>query len=146
MRKVIINLNNFIHTLLRTKAKSNEIIMLGPHCLKSSKCKQNIIDDINNCLLCGKCQTKSLVELSRKTGIRLNFASGGLMALGLVKDKRLSTIVAIACEKELVAGIFSLFSKKRILGITLNLPNGPCKDTNFDFDRLTKYINILLEI
>ncbi|MBM3254428.1 MAG: DUF116 domain-containing protein, partial [Candidatus Omnitrophica bacterium] len=115
-----------------------------PHCLKITPCNQKIVEDINNCLLCGRCQIKSLIELSRKTGIKLHLTNGGLMALELARDKRLFSIVAIACEKELVSGIFSVFPK-RVLGIPLNLPNGPCRDTNFDFKKLTNYINFLLE-
>lgn len=145
MKKFIINLNNLLVRLSGARAKSDQIIILGPHCLKITPCDQKIVEDINNCLLCGRCQIKSLIELSRETGIRLHFANGGLMALELVKDKKLTSIVAIACEKELVSGIFSVFPKRRVLAITLNLPNGPCKDTNFDFDKLSRFVNILLE-
>jgi len=129
---------------MRGRTKNNDVIILGAHCLKFSPCKQEIVKDIENCLRCGKCQIKSLVELSKEKGVKLHFASGGLMALEKIKDSKQAVIVAIACEDELLSGIFRAFPRK-ILGIVLERPKGPCKDTNFDFERLKKYIIFLLE-
>jgi len=126
-----VKLFNSITHLRRTRCKPEELLVLLPSCLQNSQCKQRITTDINECKRCGRCKVKDMIELCEKHGVRCTMATGGRLALQMAKDKAVKAVVAVACEKELVEGIWALFPKPS-LGVVNLRPNGPCTDTDVD--------------
>jgi hypothetical protein len=70
-------------------------------------------------------------------------ATGGRLALELAKAEGVKAIVAVACEKELQAGLTGVFPKPS-LGIINLRPHGPCRDTDVDLGEVEEAIAWLL--
>ena len=97
--KKFVSLNNMMTRLRKKKCPPEGLLLLFPHCIQNSNCKQNIKHEINECIRCGKCKVKDLLELSEEYGISIAVASGGRIALKRVMAKEVQGVVAIACEK-----------------------------------------------
>ncbi len=142
--KKFVSLNNLVTKLKKNKCSPGSLLLLFPHCIQYSKCKQNINVDLSECKRCGKCKVKDLMELSEEYGVSIAIANGGRIALQRVMAKEIRGVIAIACEKELRIGIMAALSK-RILGVTNLRPHGYCIDTDVVLDDVKKAIEQFLE-
>ena len=129
MLELLIRLNNWITRKRGGRVNRDQILLLLPHCLQNSSCQHNIMNDLNNCRRCGKCDIAELLKLRDKYGIRCAVVGGGRQALACVKDKGIKAVVAVACAKELLDGIRASLPK-RVLAVCNTRPHGPCKDTS----------------
>ena len=118
--------------------------MLLPSCLQYSQCKQKISNDVAECKRCGRCKIKDVLELVDRYGCQCMVATGGRLALARARSKDVAAVVAVACEKELQAGMIAAFPKPAVGVINLR-PNGPCRDTDVDLSELEKAIKWFLE-
>lgn len=62
-------------------------------------------------------------------------APGGTEARRIIRATAPRAIVAIACERDLVAGIHETVPRIPIIGIPNTRPLGPCKDTSIDVEK-----------
>lgn len=85
---------------------------------------------------------KNLLELSERYGIQVAVASGGGMALEQVKNNKIRAIIAIACNKELRAGIRAVFPKP-VMAVPNKQPKGPCKDCLVEIEQVEKAVREL---
>jgi hypothetical protein len=122
---------NGLTRLRHSRCKPDELLVLVPSCLQRSQCPQKITNDIKECQRCGRCKINDIIALSEKYGTRCAVATGGRLALDLAKSNGVRAIVAVACEKELQAGLTGAFPKPS-LGIINRRPHGPCRDTDVD--------------
>lgn len=122
---------------------AGEMIVLCPHCLQNSACSFKIIVDAKNCRRCGKCSVKDLVEVTARYGVPVYFVAGGREAIRLVKQPAVKAIVAVACGKELFAGLLKSLPK-RVVTVHNEWPHGPCKDTFVDHRHVEEAIRALL--
>lgn len=142
--KKFVSLNNMMTRLRKKKSPPEGLLLLFPHCIQNSKCKQNIKHDINECVRCGKCKVKDLLELSEEYGISIAVASGGRIALKRVMAKDVQGVVAIACEKELRLGLMAAMPKA-IYAIPNQRPYGYCVDTDVYMDDVLKAIKFFVK-
>jgi hypothetical protein len=119
-----------------------EVIVLCPHCLQNSACACKILVDAKNCRRCGKCSIKDLVEVAARYQAPIHFVAGGREAVRLVKQPAVKAIVAVACGKELFAGLLKAFGK-RIVTVHNEWPHGPCKDTFVDYRKVEEALRLL---
>lgn len=141
--RLFVGLNRLrLRGVKKRKVKPADLLLLFSLCLQRSECPQKIINDLANCKRCGECLVKSLLELSERYGIQIVVASGGAMALEKVRAKNPQAIVAIACEKELRAGIRGVFPKP-VVAIPNKRPKGPCKDCVVDLEQVEKAVQEL---
>ncbi len=141
--KKFVSLNNLMTRLRKKKCPPEGLLLLFPHCIQNSKCKQNIKHDINECIRCGKCKVKDLLELSEEYGISISVASGGRVALKRVMAKEVQGVVAIACEKELRTGLMAAMPKA-IYAVPNQRPYGYCVDTDVYMDDVIKAIKFFV--
>ena len=134
---------NRLTRLRRSRCTPQEMLILVPSCLQRSECPQKITNDIHECRRCGQCKIKDIIELGEKYGVRCAVATGGRLAVELVKDQDVKAVVAVACEKELQAGMAAVFPKPG-LGVINLRPHGPCKDTDVDLAEVEEAIAWLL--
>ena len=80
----LIKLNNRLRGNHRGRA--DKILILTPSCLQNKDCKNNIVEDIQNCRKCGKCKIKDLLELSGKYKVKLAVATGGRLARQILQE------------------------------------------------------------
>ena len=141
--KQFVSLSNMMTKLRKKKCPPEGLLLLFPHCIQNSKCKQNIKHDLNECNRCGKCKVKDLLEVSEEYGISIAIASGGRIALKRVMAEEVQGVVAIACEKELRTGLMAAMPKA-IFAVPNLRPNGYCVDTDVYMDDVLKAVERFL--
>ena len=122
---------NLLTRLRRPHCRPGRLLVLLPSCLQSSQCAQKVVNDTANCRRCGRCKIRDLLELVERHGCQCSVVTGGRLALEIARGDRVDAIVAVACEKELQAGMWAVFPKPS-LGIMNLRPHGPCKDTDVE--------------
>lgn len=137
--KKLVSLNNLMTKLRKKKCPPEGLLLLFPHCIQNSKCKQNIKHDLSECIRCGKCKVKELLEVSEEYGISIAVASGGRIALKKVMAEEVQGVVAIACEKELRVGLMAAMPKA-IVAVPNLRPHGYCVNTDVYLDDVLKAV------
>ena len=145
MGRTMVKFFNFLTRLRRPTCRPEELLILIPSCLQRSECTRKITNDVGECLRCGKCKVKDVIELAEKYGARCAVATGGRLALEMGRDRAVKAVVGVACEKELSAGMSALFPKAS-LGVINLRPHGPCKDTDVDLEELEEAILRLIKV
>jgi len=136
-----IDLNNRI-VLRQLKTSPKRILLLMPHCLQFSDCEYRVTGKEIRCKMCGRCEIKDLVEISKRYDVKLSVATGGTMARNIVKRFEPDIIIATACERDLISGLRDTVSIPAI-GILNERPNGPCLDTRVDVKKISYFIEYL---
>lgn len=131
IRKVYVKLNNKYIYSNKYNIKSEEILILIPHCVQKNSCKLKVTTNIETCAKCGLCNIGDLVKLKEKTNINIFVATGGTLARKIIMDKKPKAVIAVACERDLTAGVQDV-KKIPVLGVFNKRPNGPCVDTSID--------------
>ncbi|HHU63867.1 MAG TPA: DUF116 domain-containing protein [Clostridiales bacterium] len=119
-----------------------EILILAPHCLQWSNCRHRITNSVDNCTMCGKCLIKDMVSLAKKYGVCLKVVSGGTQARRVVYESSPGAVIAIACERDLMAGIKEADGIP-VVGICNVRPKGPCTDTMVDLGLVERHLKQL---
>lgn len=122
-----------------TIMRSEELLVLVPHCVQQTHCKYRITHDVNNCRRCGECQIGELLLLKEKYGFHLKVVNGGTQARYAIKETSPKGIVAVACERDLSSGIIDTFPLP-VYGVINIRPEGPCMNTKIPFDSLEEGI------
>ncbi len=145
VRRLYTQINNYLVSKQKIPVvKGNNILLLTPHCIQWAKCPYKVTNDVMNCKLCGKCQVKDLVELSRKYDTGLSIVTGGTLARQNVVQKKPKAIVAIACERDLFSGIQDVKCIP-VLGIINERPEGPCYNTRINISKVEEAILYFLK-
>ena len=143
MSKALVKLLNLLTRVRRPRCRPDELLILVPSCLQRSECPQKITNDINECLRCGRCKVKDVLELSERYGTRRAVATGGRRALAMAQERSVRAVVAIACEQELKEGMTGVFPKPS-LGIINIRPHGPCTDTDVELEEVEEAVRWFL--
>lgn len=101
-------------------------------------------------LLLPRCLDKEgmqgVMALSARYGVPLFVAARGRYAREMIGKVRPRAVVAVACERDLVSGVHDVASRLPVLGTTIGLPEGPCKNTTVDLASLERRICTFLGI
>lgn len=143
IRKVYIKLNNNYIYSNRYKIKPEDILILIPHCIQKSECKLKITTNVRNCKSCGLCNVKDLIDLQDKYNVQVFIATGGTLARKKIKETRPNAVVAVACERDLTAGVQDI-RQVPVLGVFNKRPNGPCVDTKIDANEVENAIKFFI--
>ncbi len=126
--RYFIGVNNRMVSKKALRVRPEKLLLLLPHCLQRWECPHKITGNIRNCQRCGNCLISDLIEIADKNGINVEVATGGTLALRAVMEHKPEFIVAVACERDLIAGIREALPYP-VWGIFNLRPNGPCRDT-----------------
>jgi hypothetical protein len=95
-------------------------------------------------LLIPRCLAKETLEgvlgVAGRYKIPVFVATRGQLARRVIKERRPRAVVAVACERDMVSGLHDVAGKVPVLGLTLTLPSGPCKDTRLDLGLLEEWV------
>jgi hypothetical protein len=111
----------------RKGLRPDELLVLLPRCLD-------------------KASMQGAMDLSSRYGVPLFVASRGRYAREMIARVRPRAVVAVACERDLVSGVHDVASRLPVLGTTLGLPEGPCKNTTANLETLEEQIRSFLGI
>ena len=113
--------------VVRAKAvQKGELLLLIPRCLS-------------------KPALDGVLALSGKYDVPVFVATRGQLARRVIKERRPRAVVAVACERDMVSGLHDVAGRVPVLGLTMTLPAGPCKDAGLDLVQLEKWVQTFVK-
>jgi hypothetical protein len=95
-------------------------------------------------LLIPRCLSKETLDgvlgVAGKYGVPVFVATRGQLARRVIRERRPRAVVAVACERDMVSGLHDVAGKVPVLGLTMTLPSGPCKDALLDLGKLEDWV------
>lgn len=95
-------------------------------------------------LLIPRCLSKATLDgvlgVAGKYGVPVFVATRGQLARRVIRERRPRAVVAVACERDMVSGLHDVAGKIPVLGLTMTLPSGPCKDARLDLGQLEEWV------
>lgn len=92
----------------------------------------------------GKEGMQGALDVGARYGVPIFVAARGRYAREMIVRQRPRAVVAVACERDLVSGVHDVAGRLPVLGTTLALPDGPCKNATVDLASLESQIRTLL--
>ncbi len=86
-------------------------------------------------------QMAQMKEKCRSAGVSAVVVSGGGAARAAVRETRPSTVIGVACERDLLSGIHDLHPRISVIGIPNIRPEGPCRNTQADAGELGRMLS-----
>ena len=112
---------NSMALLRGRKVGTGELLLLIPRCLS-----RETLDGV--------------LGIAGKYGGPVFVATRGQLARRVIRERRPRAVVAVACERDMVSGLHDVAGKVPVLGLTMTLPSGPCKDAGLDLGRLEEWV------
>jgi hypothetical protein len=103
------------------KVGQGELLLLIPRCLS-------------------KVTLDGVLGIAGKYGVPVFVATRGQLARRVIRERRPRAVVAVACERDMVSGLHDVAGKIPVLGLTMTLPSGPCKDASLDLAQLERWV------
>jgi uncharacterized protein len=86
-----------------------------------------------------------ILEVAGRYEVPVFVATRGQLARRAIKERRPRAVVAVACERDMVSGLHDVAAKVPVLGLTMRLPSGPCKDAAVDLGRFETWVKSFVE-
>jgi hypothetical protein len=112
---------NALATVRGRKVGKGEMLLLIPRCLSKES-----LDGV--------------LGIAGKYGVPVFVATRGQLARRVIRERRPRAVVAVACERDMVTGLHDVAGKVPVLGLTMTLPSGPCKDARLNLGQLEDWV------
>ena len=112
---------NALAVMRGRKVGQGELLLLIPRCLS-------------------KITLDGVLGVAGKYGVPVFVATRGQLARRVIRERRPKAVVAVACERDMVSGLHDVAGKIPVLGLTMTLPSGPCKDASLDLEQLETWV------
>jgi len=119
-----IHLANRLSLLSEKTGSGEELLVLAPRCLRPE-------------LL------KGLRQMATDAGAQFAVVGGGEQALATVEEIAPAAVLAVACERDLVAGIRDVAPRLTVLGLANRRPEGPCRNSEIDLTEARRLLETL---
>jgi hypothetical protein len=103
------------------KVRANEMLILIPRCLS-------------------RAALDGVMDIAKRHDIATFVATRGAYARQVIRERRPRAVVAVACERDMVSGLHDVAGRLPVLGLTMQLPNGPCKDASIDLQKMERFV------
>ena len=140
----LLDYNNNINLEYVKKNKPKRVSILLPHCIQNYECIFRITSNIENCKKCGKCKIGDMIELKNEYNISIKVATGGTLARLYLREERPDFIIAVACKRDLVTGIYEMFPLK-VYGVFNKINESPCINTDVDIFEIKRILDLVLK-
>jgi uncharacterized protein len=108
--------------LARSRTVSpNELLILIPRCLS-------------------RASLDGVLDIARRYDVAAFVATRGQLARRVIRERRPKAVVAVACERDMISGLHDVAGRVPVLGLTMQLPNGPCKDASIDIGQMEEFV------
>jgi hypothetical protein len=101
--------------------RANELLILIPRCLS-------------------RAALDGVMDIAKRYNVAAFVATRGQLARRVIKERRPRAVVAVACERDMVSGLHDVAGRLPVLGLTMQLPNGPCKDASLDLGKMEEFV------
>jgi len=95
-------------------------------------------------VLIPRCLSKDTLDgvlgIAGRYGVPVFVATRGQLARRVIRERRPRAVVAVACERDMVSGLHDVAGKIPVLGLTMTLPSGPCKDASVNLGQLEEWV------
>jgi hypothetical protein len=112
---------NALAMMRRRKVGQGELLVLIPRCLS-----KETLDGV--------------LGVAARYEVPVFVATRGQLARRVIRERRPRAVVAVACERDMVSGLHDVAGKIPVLGLTMTLPSGPCKDALVDLGQLEAWV------
>jgi hypothetical protein len=107
------------------KLGTGELLVLIPRCLS-----KQALDGV--------------LEIAGRYEVPVFVATRGQLARRVIRERRPRAVVAVACERDMMTGLRDVAGKLPVLGLTMQLPNGPCRDAVIDLGQMEQWVRGLV--
>lgn len=135
----IIRYNNKYVLKSLSNKEIKKVAILLPHCIQNYNCPHKVTTKIDNCKKCGLCKIEDLIRLKKTYNIVIKVATGGTLARKFILEEKPTFVIAVACERDLISGIYDSLPFK-VYGVFNSRPNGPCIDTDVSIEKIEKVL------
>jgi hypothetical protein len=98
-------------------------------------------------VLVPRCLSKETLDgvlaIAGRYDVPVFVATRGQLARRVIRERRPRAVVAVACERDMMTGLRDVAGKLPVLGLTMRLPNGPCRDAVLDLDVMDRWVRSL---
>lgn len=95
-------------------------------------------------VLIPRCLSKEALDgvlgIAGRYDVPVFVATRGQLARRAIRERRPRAVVAVACERDMTTGLRDVAGKLPVLGLTMRLPNGPCRDAAIDLPVLDEWV------
>jgi len=81
-----------------------------------------------------------VLEIAGRYEVPVFVATRGQLARRVIRERRPRAVVAVACERDMMTGLRDVAGKLPVLGLTMQLPNGPCRDAGIDLNQMEQWV------
>jgi hypothetical protein len=96
-----------------------------------------------------RCLSKEALDgvlgVAERYGVPVFVATRGQLARRVIRERRPRAVVAVACERDMLTGLHDVAGKLPVLGLTMRLPAGPCKDATLDLETFETWVKGFVE-
>lgn len=125
-KAALVYLNNRITGSLTVQPAQAHVLL--SRCLQRSDCPYAVTADIDNCRECGRCKIGAVKRICLERNVSVSVESGGTSARDRLKEQVPSLVLAVACQRELLAGIMD--TRIPVVGVLLESGERPCIDSD----------------
>jgi hypothetical protein len=86
-----------------------------------------------------------VLEVAGRYDVPVFVATRGQLARRAIRERRPRAVVAVACERDMMTGLRDVAGKLPVLGLTMRLPNGPCRDAAIDVNVMETWLKGWIE-
>jgi hypothetical protein len=103
------------------RVRANEMLILIPRCLS-------------------RAALEGVMDIAKRYDVATFVATRGAYARQAIRERRPKAVVAVACERDMISGLRDVAGRLPVLGLTMQLPNGPCKDASLDLVKMEEFV------
>ncbi|HEU4962799.1 MAG TPA: DUF116 domain-containing protein [Bacilli bacterium] len=125
MSNSVLQVGNRLTEINQAKIQRDELLILLPRCLD-------------------KATRDEIKEVTAKYDVDFHICAGGQMARQLLAEKTPKGVIAVACERDLMAGVQDVKAAVPVIAIANKRPEGPCRNTNINMTEMENAIRMYL--
>jgi len=85
-----------------------------------------------------------VLEIAGRYEVPVFVATRGQLARRVIRERRPRAVVAVAPQVLVELGVGDVAGKLPVLGLTMQLPNGPCRDASIDLQQMETWVQGLV--
>lgn len=124
---------------------SNSVLQVGN---RLTVANQGMIQREELLILLPRCldkQTRDDIKLvTSKYDVDFHICAGGQVARQLLAERRPKGLIAVACERDLMAGVQDVKAAVPVIAIANKRPEGPCRNTHINMNEMENAIRMFL--
>ena len=137
--EISIDLRNRINRYKFQTLDAKDVIMVLPHCLRSTDCPAKLGESGLECVNCGKCCIGTIKAVSDEKGIDMYIVPGSTFIKNVIKKRPFKGVIGVACPLDLNLAMMSL---ENYCPQGVYLLRDGCINTIVNVDEVIDLINI----